>query len=106
MIPWILKLLRSFCPPHLLEEIEGDLLQKFGRDVKLYGGRKAKRRLLWNVIRYFRPGILLRNKFSGRPHQLRMLRNYFITSLRHIRKSKVNFAFKVGGLSLAVFSFL
>ena len=35
-----------------------------------------------------------------------MFKNYFITSVRHIRKSKVNFAFKLGGLSLAIFSFL
>jgi len=35
-----------------------------------------------------------------------MLKNYFITSLRHIRKSKMNAAFKVVGLSLAIFSFL
>ena len=35
-----------------------------------------------------------------------MLKNYFVTSLRHIRKSKVNFAFKLGGLTLAIFSFL
>jgi len=39
-------------------------------------------------------------------NQLPMFKNYFITSLRHIRKSKVNFAFKLGGLSLAIFSFL
>ncbi len=39
-------------------------------------------------------------------NQFPMLQNYFITSLRHIRKSKVNFAFKLGGLSLAIFSFL
>lgn len=35
-----------------------------------------------------------------------MIHNYFVTSVRHIRKSKVNFAFKLGGLSLAIFSFL
>jgi hypothetical protein len=39
------RLLRSFCPPHLLEEIEGDLLQKFERDVKTFGEKKAKRLL-------------------------------------------------------------
>lgn len=39
-------------------------------------------------------------------HLFPMFKNYFITSLRHIRKSKVNFAFKLGGLSLAIFSFL
>ncbi|MEJ1241975.1 hypothetical protein WBG78_27765 [Chryseolinea sp. T2] len=35
-----------------------------------------------------------------------MIRNYFLTALRHIRKSKVNFAFKLGGLTLALFSFM
>jgi putative ABC transport system permease protein len=35
-----------------------------------------------------------------------MFKNYFVTSLRHIKKSKVNFIFKLGGLALAIFSFL
>jgi len=35
-----------------------------------------------------------------------MFKNYFVTSFRHIKKSKVNFAFKLCGLSLAIFSFL
>ena len=39
-------------------------------------------------------------------NQFPMFKNYFITSLRHIGKSKMNFAFKLGGLSLAIFSFL
>ena len=38
----ILSFLGTFCPPHLLEEIEGDLIQKFEKDVKLLGERKAK----------------------------------------------------------------
>lgn len=35
-----------------------------------------------------------------------MFRSYFITSIRHIRKSKMNFGFKLGGLTLAFFSFM
>jgi putative ABC transport system permease protein len=101
-----LRFLCWFCPEHLYEEIEGDLLQKFNRDVKKVGERTATRRLIWNAVRFFRPGIILRNKFSINENQLPMFKNYFITSLRHIRKSKVNFAFKLGGLSLAIFSFL
>lgn len=98
--------MRTFCPPHLLEEIERDLLQKFEKDVKIFGESKAKRRLLWNVIRYFRLGILLRNKWSAQMNTIAILHNYLVTSLRHIRKSKVNFSFKLGGLTLALFSFL
>ncbi len=103
---WLLQLLRSFCPPQLVEEIEGDLLQRFERDVKSYGERRARRRLLWNVIRFFRPGILLRNELNYTDNQTVMIGNYFKTSWRHIRKSKVNFTFKLGGLTLAIFSFL
>ena len=60
----IFKLLRWFCPHHLYEEIEGDLIQRFYRDVKKLGEAKAKTRLIWNTMRFFRPGIILRNRFS------------------------------------------
>jgi putative ABC transport system permease protein len=48
--------LKAICPEHLHEEIEGDLLQKFNRDVKKVGERRANRRLISNTIRFFRPG--------------------------------------------------
>jgi putative ABC transport system permease protein len=100
------RFLRLFCPPQLLEEIEGDLMQRYERDVKEVGDRRANRRLVWNTVRYFRPGILLRNRPVYNENQIAMVGSYLKTSLRHIRKSKVNSAFKVGGLSLAIFSFL
>ncbi len=103
---WVFRFLSWYCPTQLYEEIEGDLIQKFEKDVNLYGERKARRRLFWSAVRFFRPGIILRNRFSMSQNQYPMFKNYFITSLRHIRKSKVNFAFKLGGLSLAIFSFL
>ena len=59
-----LRFLKWFCPDHLYEEIEGDLIQKFHRDVKAVGEARAKRRLVWNVIQFFRPEIALRNKFT------------------------------------------
>src|SRR5690606_18557378 len=58
---WPLRFLRWFCPEHLFEEIEGDLVQKYHLDLCTFGERKAKRRLLWNTIRFFRPEIILRN---------------------------------------------
>ena len=62
------RLLEWFCPPHLYEEIEGDLIQRFNRDISQSSQqhvrqnlRKAKYRLLWSVICFFRPGIILKN---------------------------------------------
>ena len=64
--PWALAFLRTICPDHLLEEIEGDLFQKFERDTKVVGEKKAKIRFVWNSMRFFRPGILLRNKIQSK----------------------------------------
>ena len=56
-----LRILRWFCPPHLREEIEGDLIQKFYRDVEAMGELRARLMSMWNSVRFFRPEILLRN---------------------------------------------
>jgi len=70
MYGWPLRFLQWFCPPHLYEEIEGDLIQRFHRDLKPsdrlkrsdgYWQKRAKRRLTWTVLRFFRPEILFQN---------------------------------------------
>ncbi|HTJ50510.1 MAG TPA: ABC transporter permease [Cyclobacteriaceae bacterium] len=103
---WALRFLQWICPDHLLEEIEGDLIQKFNKDLRIAGEEKAKKRFVWNTIRFFRPEILFRNKISAKAGQLPMFKNYFKTSYRHILNSKLNFVFKLGGLTITVLSFL
>lgn len=103
---WALRFLQWICPEHLLEEIEGDLIQRFDKDLKIVGEKKAKRRFIWNALLFFRLGILLRNNFSAQLNQLPMFKNYFKTSYRHILNSKLNFAFKLGGLTITLLSFL
>ena len=51
----MLGLLQRFCPDHLYEEIEGDLIQKFEKDVKSFGQRKARRRLFRSPSRRTMP---------------------------------------------------
>ena len=94
------RLLKGFCPDHLLEEIEGDLIQKFHRDEKIFGEKKARRRLIWNTIRFFRPGIVMRKKFSIESNHLYMLRNYFTIMFRNFARRK--FYSSVNVLCLAV----
>lgn len=94
--------MKWFCPTHLYEEIEGDLIQKFDRDVKTVGERKAKRRLMWNVVRFFRPGILLRNKFSMELNQSYTYRSYFKIMLRNMIKQKFYSAITMLGLTVGI----
>lgn len=100
--PVALQLLRWFCPPHLLEEIEGDLLQKFERDVKLLGERTAKQRLLWNTIRFLRPGIVLRHKLSPRLNHFDMIKSYFTLLLRNLLKRKFYSAINILCLTVGI----
>lgn len=103
---WSERLLRGICPEELFEQIEGDLIEIYNYDVKTIGERKAKLRFLSTALRFFRPGIILRNKFSIELNQMPMFQNYFKTTYRHLLKSKINFTFKLGGLTLALLSFL
>jgi putative ABC transport system permease protein len=97
----IFKLLRWFCPDHLYEEIEGDLIQKFERDIKQFGEKRAKRRLLWNVIRFFRPGILLRNKRSIHLYPI-MISNYLKFSVRNMHRHSVFTFINITGLVMGI----
>jgi putative ABC transport system permease protein len=103
---WAEKLLRTICPEEFYEQIEGDIIEIYNYEVKTAGKRRARLRLIWGCFQFVRPGIILRNKINLHQNDLLMFKNYFVTSVRHIRKSKVNFAFKLGGLSLAILSFL
>ena len=103
--PWIFRFLQWFCPDHLYEEIEGDLIQKFEVEKKELGIEKANRRLLWNTIRFFRPGIILRNKFSINLNHVYMISNYFKIAYRHLMHSKVFSFINVLGLSIGISAF-
>ncbi len=108
------QFLRWFCPRHLVEEIEGDLIQKFEKDIKrfsqasdtskvsdAYALRRAKQRLVWNTIRFFRPGIILRNKLSLQSHPL-MILNYLRFSFRSMRRHSVFTFVNITGLAVGI----
>ncbi len=99
---WTLKFLSWFCPDHLYEEIVGDLVQKFNRDVKAIGEKRANRRLIWNTVCFFRPEIILRNRFSYSLINTIMLRNYFTIAFRNVLKNKVFSAINIFGLGIGL----
>jgi putative ABC transport system permease protein len=98
----IFRFLRWICPDHLVEEIEGDLLQRFAKDLRNHGDRKAKRRLIWNTLRFCRPEIILRNRFSYTLINTIMFRNYLTIAFRNVVKNKVFSAINVFGLGIGL----
>lgn len=102
---WIFKLLKRFCPPQFLEEIQGDLMQRFARDCSQVGEARARRRLTHNAILYLRPGILLRNKWT-RASNLMIIESYFRIALRQLTKQKVFTTINVLGMTVGLTAFV
>lgn len=99
---WVLQLLKKVCPPHLYESIEGDLLEQFEFDLAGVGETKARRRFTWNTLRFLRPGILLRNRFTNNLINTMMVGNYFKVAARNIQKRKFYSFINAFGLSIGL----
>ncbi len=101
--------LRSFCNPELLEDVEGDLEE-------LFRGRAANNlfvaRLLYvrDVLLLLRPGIIKRSETSYPVNNIGMLINHITTALRQAAKYKgytvINIAGLVVGLASCMFILL
>ncbi|MBD2755050.1 ABC transporter permease [Spirosoma validum] len=108
--PFADRLLELFCAPHLLEELQGDLHERYKRDVMRLGKTKANRRYWRNVLGFLQPRaglpfVLKRQATDySSPSLLHpvMLRNYIKTSLRSLTKHKVSTLINLFGLTLGV----
>ena len=102
---WATRLLALFCAPHLLEEVQGDLEERFRRRAALFGEREARRRYVREVLGFLRPFALKRqpNPFSD-PSFLRptMLRSYLTIALRTLARNRLTSLLNVTGLSVGI----
>lgn len=95
-----LQFLEWFCPPHLYEGIEGDLIEQFEADSAR--GKGAGLKFIINVFRFFRPAIILRNKISSNLISFMMFRNYFTIAYRNVLNNKIFSAINVFGLAIGL----
>jgi putative ABC transport system permease protein len=106
----LVKKLLSLVPPHIREELEGDLLQRFQKDVQRSGLRVARYRLAWNAITLLRPAILFRKnpqKNSTRnSYPVFMFKNYFVIALRNLVAHKMNSGINILSLIIGITSAL
>ena len=98
---WI-HFLEWYCPPDLFEGIEGDVLEMFEQDKRDVGEIKARRRLGLNVLKFFRPEIVMRNRFTFQLINTIMIGNYFKVAARNIQKRKLYSFINAFGLSISI----
>jgi len=99
---WPLRLLELFCPTALYEGIAGDIEELYEATRAKRGNRRAKLELWWNVIRFFRPAILLRNGFKSTRIISPMIVHFMKVGLRNARRSKLFTFVNLTGLSLGI----
>ena len=100
---WLDKLVERFCAPHLLEEIMGDLHERYYRRVEKDGATKARRTYWKEVLAYLRPSVFKRKRsYHPKPLIADMLPNYFKIARRNVYRNKAYSLINVLGLGLGL----
>ncbi len=102
---WADWLLEWFCAPHLLEEVQGDLHERYLRDAAQRGAAQARRRYWLNVLGFLRPFTLKRkpNIYSPIPlFRSAMLQNYLKITFRNLARNRAYSLINIVGLSIGL----
>ena len=102
---FFLRFFRWFCDPVIVEDIEGDLTEMFQRDADAGNISKARLRFARNTLRLFRPGIIKKISQPSLTPSSPMFRNYFITSMRSLMRSKGFSTINILGLAVGLATF-
>jgi putative ABC transport system permease protein len=83
---WPLRFFRWFCHPDYVEDIEGDLLERFEK--RSNEKKAAKWLLAMDVIRLFRPGIIKNFEGTQQLNNYGMIRHFVLVAVRGFKKDK------------------
>ena len=95
-----LRFFRWFCHPDYVDDIEGDLLERFEK--RMNENRPAAWLLTLDVMRLFRPGII--RSFEGliKLNYYGMFKQNIKRGLRNILKYKAFFGINISGLAIGI----
>lgn len=92
------RFFKWYCKPYLQESILGDLEEQFEEDVIEYGSLRAKRRFIWTVLRFFRPGIARSIFGTQKLNYLGMFKHNILIIFRGFLRHKTVFVINLFGL--------
>ncbi|MDN5216880.1 permease prefix domain 2-containing transporter [Fulvivirgaceae bacterium BMA12] len=104
---WPNKLLRRFCAPHLLEEVMGDLHERYYLRVQKVGKMQARKKYWREVMAYMRLSVVKgQSSHFAKPILTDMIKSYLVFSIRKIARNKAFSVINILGLSLGMTCFL
>ncbi|MEL7427079.1 MAG: ABC transporter permease, partial [Bacteroidota bacterium] len=99
---WALRFFRWFCLPEMVEDIEGDLLERYQIKYSQDGISKANRYFNYQVLLLFRPGIVNYRKFLLFQNNTDMLKKYLQFSGRQLLNAKNYAVINIFGLAVGI----
>lgn len=102
---WADRLLEWVVAPHLREEVQGDLHERFYQRLLTAGPDAARRRFIWEALGFLRP-FAIKHKPDHVPASIPtyMLRNHLLISLRNLWRNRQVNAINVAGLAVGLAS--
>jgi ABC-type antimicrobial peptide transport system permease subunit len=97
---YILKFFRWFCHPDYVEDIEGDLLERFEK--RTSEKRAARWLFMLDVLKLFRPGIIRNFEGTKKLNYYGMFKHNLKVSYRNLLRRKSYAFINIGGLVLGL----
>jgi len=97
---WPLGFFRWFCNPEYVEEIEGDLVERFKKNCSKKGIVNAKIHFLLDVLKLFRYPLIKSINWPKGINQKYMLGNYLKVAGRNLKKRQLYSLVNVFGLAI------
>ncbi|MEM1407625.1 MAG: permease prefix domain 2-containing transporter, partial [Bacteroidota bacterium] len=98
-----LRFLRWFCRQDYLEEIEGDMEERFHDNLERYSVKIARRLYAWDTLKLLRSTLMKSLGGDVRLNHYGMLRHNLKISWRSMMKNKVFSGLNILGLALGLF---
>ena len=99
---YALRFFRWFCRPEMVEDIEGDLVEKFQKSLERHRTRKAEIEFILQVFMLFRIGIIRQPALFSQFNPLGMWRHNILISWRNLKKNLGFALLNITGLSVGL----
>lgn len=97
---WVDRFLEWYCSPQLLEDLQGDLHERFREHARERGYAYARWRFFIDVFSFLRPYVIRRRGVLQNPGRFNLFKHYVKVGMRNIRREKKYMVVNTLGLAI------